>query len=79
MAIVLFDREMRYLAASSHWKAGHGLDGASLAGLSHYDVFPQTPRRWREVISAFLLERRLPVTKIPWPVPMGEPTGYGGL
>ncbi len=49
MAIVLFDREMRYLAASAHWKAGHGLDGASLAGLSHYDVFPQTPRRWREV------------------------------
>jgi PAS domain S-box-containing protein len=49
IAIALFDRDMRYLAASQCWKAGYGLGDASLAGLSHYDVFPQTPPRWREV------------------------------
>jgi PAS domain S-box-containing protein len=49
IAIALFDRNMRYLATSQCWKAGHGLGGASLAGLSHYDVFPQVPQRWREV------------------------------
>src|SRR5262249_7174480 len=49
IAIALFDRNMRYLAASRHWNASYGWTGASLAGLSHYDVFPQTPSKWRDV------------------------------
>jgi PAS domain S-box-containing protein len=49
VAIALFDCNMRYLAANRHWNASYGRSGASLTGLSHYDVFPQTPAKWREV------------------------------
>src|SRR5579864_861411 len=49
VAIALLDRDMRYLAASLQWKAGYGRTGASLTGLSHYEVSPQTPAAWREM------------------------------
>ncbi len=49
VAIAMFDCEMRYLAASRRWNAEYGLGEASLAGRSHYDVFPETPVSWKEV------------------------------
>jgi diguanylate cyclase (GGDEF)-like protein/PAS domain S-box-containing protein len=49
VAIAMFDREMRYIAASRRWLSDYGLAERDLRGLSHYDVFPDLPDRWREV------------------------------
>lgn len=45
----MFDRDMRYLAASPSWHAMNGLPQASLVGRSHYEVIPEIPDRWREL------------------------------
>jgi len=47
-AIAMFDRDMRYLAASRRWMEDYRLTG-DILGRSHYDVVPEMPARWREV------------------------------
>ncbi len=47
-AIAMFDRDMRYLAASRRWMEDYRLTDKIL-GRSHYDVFPHCPSRWRNV------------------------------
>jgi PAS domain S-box-containing protein len=47
-AIAMFDREMRYLAASRRWLSDHRVREPVL-GRSHYDVLPDIPERWKEV------------------------------
>ncbi len=47
-AIAMFDRNMRYLAASRRWLDDYGLAG-SVIGRSHFDVFPAIPKRLREI------------------------------
>jgi len=49
VAIAMLDREMRYLAASQRWIDDYGLAGRRLEGVSHYEIFPEIPARWREV------------------------------
>lgn len=48
-AIAMFDREVRYLQASDRWVRDYRLDGRTLVGASHYDVFPDLPERWKAV------------------------------
>ena len=47
-AIAMFDTEMRYLQVSDRFLTEYHLEGQSLIGRSHYDVFPDLPERWRE-------------------------------
>lgn len=46
--IAMLDCDMRYLHVSRRWLTDFGLGDRDLAGLSHYDVFPGVPERWKE-------------------------------
>ena len=48
-ALAMFDRQMRYLAASERWMTDYRLGQADIIGKSHYEVFPDIPERWREI------------------------------
>ncbi len=49
VAMAMFDREMRYIAASRRWSSNYNLGDRDLRGLSHYDVFPDLADHWRTV------------------------------
>jgi PAS domain S-box-containing protein len=48
-AIAMFDREMRYLAASRRFIEDYRVEAADLIGRRHYDIFPDVPDRWRDI------------------------------
>jgi PAS domain S-box-containing protein len=49
-AIAMFDVDMRYIAYSRRWISDYGLaEKGDLTGLSHYQIFPEVPERWREI------------------------------
>ena len=47
--IAMFDREMRYIAASRRWVNDYGFDKMKWRGVSHYELFPDIPDRWRAI------------------------------
>jgi diguanylate cyclase (GGDEF)-like protein/PAS domain S-box-containing protein len=46
--LAMFDREMRYIAASRRWIEDYGLDEWEVIGHCHYDLIPEIPEHWRE-------------------------------
>ena len=48
-AIAMFDQHMKYLVVSRRWMQDFGLEGRSIIGCSHYEVFPGMPERWIEI------------------------------
>ncbi|HEY9637065.1 MAG TPA: PAS domain S-box protein [Coleofasciculaceae cyanobacterium] len=47
VAMAMFDTQMRYLAHSQKWLTTQGLEGQSIIGRYHYDIFPDIPERWK--------------------------------
>ncbi|MCC3594101.1 PAS domain S-box protein [Microcoleus sp. PH2017_28_MFU_U_A] len=48
-SIVMFDRSMRYIAASQRWVDEFRLnDLGSIIGRSHYELFPNIPEEWKQ-------------------------------
>jgi PAS domain S-box-containing protein len=47
-AVAMLDKKMRYLLVSHRWMEDYGLGERDIIGLSHYDVFPDVPARWKE-------------------------------
>jgi len=48
-SLAMFDLQMRYLGVSRRWLSDYGLGDRDLRGLSHYEVFPDVPDRWKEI------------------------------
>jgi PAS domain S-box-containing protein len=40
-AVAMFDKEMKYLAASARWYNDYNIDGRDIIGKSHYEIFPE--------------------------------------
>jgi PAS domain S-box-containing protein len=53
-AVAMFDKEMKYLAASDKWIDDYGLSEVQILGRSLYDVFPNVSDEWRELHQACL-------------------------
>ena len=48
VCVAMFDRAMRYLAASRRWITDYGFGHSDLTGLCLYDLVPKLPEKWRE-------------------------------
>jgi len=48
-AIAVVDMEMRYIAASQQWIDDYNLQGKTLIGVSHYDLFPEIGVEWKAI------------------------------
>ena len=49
-AIAMMDKELRYIEVSDRWIQDYQLQNLdNIIGLSHYDVFPDIPERWKEI------------------------------
>jgi len=48
VAMAMFDRDIRYLAASRRWTTDYGFGHPDLTGLCLYDLVPNLPEKWRE-------------------------------
>jgi PAS domain S-box-containing protein len=57
LGIAIFDRQMRYLAASHQYLTDQGLPAdLPLVGRLHYEVFPEIPQDWRDCHARVLVE-----------------------
>jgi diguanylate cyclase (GGDEF)-like protein/PAS domain S-box-containing protein len=48
-AFAALDKQMRYVAHSQSWLKAYHLPEQSLIGLSHYEVFPEIGKEWKQI------------------------------
>ncbi|SKB52713.1 PAS domain S-box-containing protein [Dyadobacter psychrophilus] len=48
VAIAIIDDNQKYIAASNVWKVHFNLEHTEVAGESHYNMFPGTPKIWKQ-------------------------------
>lgn len=51
-ALAMFDKEMRYMAASEKWYQDYNLVGKDILGKSHYEIFPEIGEDWKHIHQA---------------------------
>ena len=66
VAMAMFDTEMRYLANSHKWLTQYNLEWQSLINLSHYELFPDTPNRWKAMYAEVLEGEVVSVSEDAW-------------
>lgn len=48
-AIAMFDKDMRYIAASQQWLIDYHLQDRDIIGRSHYEIFPEIGDDWKAI------------------------------
>ena len=48
-ALAMFDRDMKYMAASKRWIENYNLTGQEIIGRSHYEIFPEIGEDWKAI------------------------------
>lgn len=48
-SLAMFDMEMRYIATSDRWLNDYNLERTQLQGKTHYEIFPETSQRWKDI------------------------------
>ncbi|TAF30326.1 MAG: response regulator [Oscillatoriales cyanobacterium] len=66
VAMAMFDTQMRYLANSHKWLTQFNFEWQSLTNLSHYELFPDTPNRWKMMYQEVLKGEVVSVSEDAW-------------
>ncbi|MCC3424412.1 MAG: response regulator [Microcoleus sp. PH2017_01_SCD_O_A] len=66
VAMAMFDTQMRYLANSHQWLTQFNFEWQSLTNLSHYELFPDTPNRWKMMYQEVLKGEVISVSEDAW-------------
>ncbi|MEG4802159.1 response regulator [Microcoleus sp. ARI1-B5] len=66
VAMAMFDTQMRYAANSHKWLTQFNLEWQSLNNLSHYELFPDTPNRWKMMYQEVLKGEVVSVSEDAW-------------
>ncbi len=48
-SIAMFDMNMKYMVVSDRYLKDYGITEPNIVGISHYEIFPEMPDRWKEI------------------------------
>ncbi len=64
--VAMLDNEMRYLQVSDRWCSDYSVNSSEVLGRSHYELFPNIPRHWKEMHHRALAGETLRCEEDPW-------------